>query len=193
MKTIDSSRKLKHFQNNLRPSQSLHTRLTRSKNKQQSRDGLPKDPDQITVCILYRKKKIQFGVRNQTSFEQLSSALYKYLYQHILHETLNNFEKAAKILKTVVGFESVDGDINFDYRLSLKNGFIDKTKFFYPLLKASSSSEPFRYKIYNCLAVGGFSKVYLVRSLENGCFYAIKFIRKARGDSEGTVRDKDKF
>jgi hypothetical protein len=28
-------------------------------------------------------------------------------------------EKVEKIIKGVVGFESVDGDVNFDYRLSL--------------------------------------------------------------------------
>ena len=68
-------------------------------------------------------------------------------------------------LKNVVGFESVDGDINFDYRLSLKNGVLEKTKFFYPLIRPAAASGCFKYKIYNCLAIGGFSKVYLARSL----------------------------
>ena len=34
------------------------------------------------------------------------------------------------------------------------------------------------YEIYNCLAIGGFSKVYLTRSKENGQFYALKLIKK---------------
>ena len=74
-------------------------------------------------------------------------------------------EKAQKIFKTVIGFESVDGDTNFDYRLSLENGVIEKTKFFYPFFKKTQNKNGFQYKIYNCLAIGGFSKVYLARSL----------------------------
>ena len=82
-------------------------------------------------------------------------------------------------MRSVVGFESVDGDINFDYRLNLNKGQVEKTKFFYPFINKGSHSEALKYKIYNCLAIGGFSKVYLARSYENGQFYAIKFIRKS--------------
>ena len=84
-------------------------------------------------------------------------------------------------MRSVVGFESVDGDINFDYRLSLEKGELEKTKFFYPFTN-KSAQDTLKYKIYNCLAIGGFSKVYLARSYENGQFYAIKFIRKVEGD-----------
>lgn len=38
--------------------------------------------------------------------------------------------------------------------------------------------------MYNCLAIGGFSKVYLVRSCEDGQFYVIKFIRKGGADRD---------
>lgn len=38
-----------------------------------------------------------------------------------------------------------------------------------------------RFKVYSCLAIGGFSKVYLGRSYDNGHFYALKFIRKTEG------------
>lgn len=34
------------------------------------------------------------------------------------------------------------------------------------------------YKICKCLAIGGFSKVYLARSYKDGRFYAIKIIKK---------------
>lgn len=47
-------------------------------------------------------------------------------------------EKVEKILRSVVGFESVDGDINFDYRLSLSKGCIEKTKFFVPFMVRSN-------------------------------------------------------
>jgi serum/glucocorticoid-regulated kinase 2 len=35
-----------------------------------------------------------------------------------------------------------------------------------------------KYKICKCLAIGGFSKVYLVRSLRDGQFYAMKVMLK---------------
>lgn len=47
-------------------------------------------------------------------------------------------EKVEKIMKSVVGFESVDGDVNFDYRLSLSKGCIEKTKFFVPFMVRSN-------------------------------------------------------
>lgn len=34
------------------------------------------------------------------------------------------------------------------------------------------------YTIYDCLSVGGFSKVFLIRSKKSGKFYAAKFIDK---------------
>lgn len=42
------------------------------------------------------------------------------------------------------------------------------------------SNFSFNYEIYNCLAIGGFSKVYLARSYDDGKFYAIKFIKKRK-------------
>lgn len=92
-------------------------------------------------------------------------------------------EKAISLLKTVVGFESADGDINFDYRLTLKKGVLERTKFFYPLFRRRNK-EAFPYRMYNCLAIGGFSKVYLVRSLEDGQFYVIKFMKKVETDKD---------
>ena len=35
-----------------------------------------------------------------------------------------------------------------------------------------------KFKIYKCLAIGGFSKVYLVRSQRDGQFYAMKVMLK---------------
>lgn len=90
-------------------------------------------------------------------------------------------------MKTVVGFMSVDGDINFDYRLSLRKGVIQTTKFFQPFFN-KSHTHSIGYKIYNCLAIGGFSKVYLARSYENGQFYAIKFIKKCVDGESGQLQ-----
>lgn len=64
---------------------------------------------------------------------------------------------------------------------------ISKTKFLVPFLKAGEHSSG--YKIYKCLAIGGFSKVYLARSYEDGRFYAIKFMKKA-GLSEEERKEK---
>jgi serum/glucocorticoid-regulated kinase 2 len=36
-----------------------------------------------------------------------------------------------------------------------------------------------KYKIIKCLAIGGFSKVYLVRSHYDGKFYAMKAVSKS--------------
>ena len=94
------------------------------------------------------------------------------------------------MIDNVIGFESADGDTNFDYRLSLNKGELTTTKFFYPLFKNKSQNNSFRYKIYNCLAIGGFSKVYLARSLENGQFYAIKFMKKHKNSNDEDFHDR---
>jgi serine/threonine protein kinase len=44
--------------------------------------------------------------------------------------------------------------------------------------QSSESGGRFEYELYSCLAIGGFSKVYLSRNYIDGKFYAIKFIKK---------------
>ena len=129
------------------------------------------------IYIIYKQNKIQFSVKAKTTFQQLNKLLYTHLIKYLLQEMHLSSQKAEKIMKSVVGFSSVDGDINFDYRLSLQKGVVQTTKFFQPFINKSHGN-PIGYKIYNCLAIGGFSKVYLARSYQNGQFYAIKFIRK---------------
>ena len=70
--------------------------------------------------------------------------------------------------------------MNFDYRLSIGKGTITKSKFFYVFVQKDSKIQ---YKLYQCLAIGGFSKVYLSRSYENGHFYALKCIKKSNDDA----------
>ncbi len=77
----------------------------------------------------------------------------------------------------MVGFESVRKNIVFDYRLSIGNGEIGgnhELKCFY----YSKEKGLQRYKIYRCLAIGGFSKVYLVRCRQDGRFFAMKVMNK---------------
>lgn len=83
----------------------------------------------MTVCLIYKKKKISFAVPMHTPFGELTRLLYSRLQQHLAQEQLAP-EKIHSILKGVVGFESVDGDVNFDYRLSLGKGQLEGTKFF---------------------------------------------------------------
>jgi hypothetical protein len=158
----------------LRPSQSLHSRFLRS-------HPLPARPTpqlpQLTLCILYKKRKIQFHLPSATPFAQVTEALYAHLHRYLAEDAQVPPEKAHRILRSIVGWESVDGDVNFDYRLSLQKGSLQQTKFLAPF--GLRSQEGARFKIYHCLAIGGFSKVYLGRSYEDGQFYAIKFIRKS--------------
>lgn len=142
------------------------------------------------MCIIYKKKKIEFNVKSKTPFEELNRELYRRLHSYLLNEAQMSNEKIEKIMKSIVGFESVDGDLNFDYRLSLEKGCVEKTKFFHPFTQKSNQINSIKYKIYNCLAIGGFSKVYLARSYENGQFYAIKFIRKY---DRNDIHEKDKL
>ena len=85
------------------------------------------------------------------------------------------------LLKTakVIGFESVDGDILLDYQIALGEGILTRKISFNCLeYLDESESKLRRYKICKCLAIGGFSKVYLVRSLRDGQFYAMKVMLK---------------
>ena len=171
MKHVDSASKIKRFHASLRPSQSLHSRLNKPPRT------LPTPlPDSLTVCILFKKKKVNFNVEPNLPFSELLPLMFRHLKDHLLRVHPDNLDKVQRILKGVVGFESADGDVNFDYRLSLGKGAITKTKFFYPF--GSKGAGPVRYRLYNCLAIGGFSKVYLARSYDNGQFYALKFIKK---------------
>lgn len=83
------------------------------------------------------------------------------------------------MLKTaqVVGFESVDFNLLLDYQISIGKGILtDKTSF--NCLEYVPEGRLKKYKIYKCLAIGGFSKVYLVRNLKDGNFYAMKVMLK---------------
>jgi hypothetical protein len=80
MKTVDSNKQLKHPQPHLRPSHSLHGHLLKNRIKQPSGSSINKNMDTLTVCILYKKKKIQLEVKRNTCFEELNKILYKKFY-----------------------------------------------------------------------------------------------------------------
>ena len=77
----------------------------------------------------------------------------------------------------VVGFESIDQDILLDYQVSIGQGVLSR-KTSFNCLEYMAEGRLKRYKICKCLAIGGFSKVYLVRSLRDGQFYAMKVMLK---------------
>ena len=77
----------------------------------------------------------------------------------------------------MVGFESMDADLLLDYQISLGKGTLTK-KTSFNCLEFMAEGRLKRYKICKCLAIGGFSKVYLVRSLRDGTFYAMKVMLK---------------
>lgn len=80
----------------------------------------------------------------------------------------------------VVGFQSIDNDVLLDYRITIGNGILDRiVNFKCMTYKGNKKIQPLqKYKIIKCLAIGGFSKVYLVRSHYDGKFYALKAVLK---------------
>lgn len=60
---------------------------------------------------------------------------------------------------------------------SIKKGTLNKSLTLAPFFKKQEQGV-LNYQVYKCLAVGGFSKVYLVRSHADGNFYVMKVISK---------------
>lgn len=71
----------------------------------------------------------------------------------------------------------MDSDLLLDYQISIGKGELTK-KTSFNCLEFMEEGKLKRYKVYKCLAIGGFSKVYLVRSLRDGNFYAMKVMLK---------------
>lgn len=83
MKTVNSHKKAKIFQQSLRPSQSLHTRFAKQPHFITDSPSNPHLP-LLIVCIIYGKRKIQFYLKPNTTFEELERVLYSHLYTHLL-------------------------------------------------------------------------------------------------------------
>lgn len=98
-------------------------------------------------------------------------------------------QEALQAVAKVIGFESVRRNITFDYKLSIGRGELTRSldlKCFH----FSKDKDLKKYKIYRCLAIGGFSKVYLVRSRRDGRFFAMKVMQKEfifNNEKEGVV------
>lgn len=90
-----------------------------------------------------------------------------------------NTKHSNPLLETgkVIGFESVDNNTLIDYKIAIGCGSLEQ-KLALNCLRYVEEAGLKRYKICKCLAIGGFSKVYLVRNLRDGKFYAMKVMLK---------------
>jgi serine/threonine protein kinase len=71
----------------------------------------------------------------------------------------------------------MDSDILLDFQMCIGKGTLTR-KTSFNCLEYIPEGKLKKYKICKCLAIGGFSKVYLVRSLRDGNFYAMKVMLK---------------
>lgn len=71
----------------------------------------------------------------------------------------------------------MDSDLLLDYQISIGKGELTR-KISFNCIEYIPKGRLKRYKICKCLAIGGFSKVYLVRNLRDGKFYAMKVMLK---------------
>ena len=97
--------------------------------------------------------------------------------QKVKHHLLTH----VKINSLNICFSSEDKDFYFDYLLQENIGFLKDHKrliYFYTDPSIPDKGMISSYKLCECLSVGGFSKVYLLRSLRTGEFFAGKFIHK---------------
>lgn len=116
------------------------------------------------------KVKLPTGINNSS---------LPYIFHKEIYKFLLNVKDSNPLLKTaqVVGFETVDANLLLDYQISIGKGVLS-TKASFNCLEYVQEGRLKKYKIYKCLAIGGFSKVYLVRNLRDGNFYAMKVMLK---------------
>jgi serine/threonine protein kinase len=116
------------------------------------------------------KVKLPTGIENKN---------LPYIFHQEIFRYLLNMRDSNPLLKTaqVVGFESIDHDVLLDFQISIGQGVLVR-KASFNCLEFVGEGRLKKYKICKCLAIGGFSKVYLVRSLRDGQFYAMKVMLK---------------
>lgn len=94
------------------------------------------------------------------------------------YERSNSSETVIRAISKILGFSTCNNNLKFDYMLCVGEGEVQQSLLLECFMSAKKSNRISSYEIYNCLAIGGFSKVYLARSREDGRFYALKFIKK---------------
>ena len=126
------------------------------------------------VALNYRGTLLKVKLPTGILTKNLAYIFHQEIYRYLL-----NMRDSNPLLKTaqVVGFESIDQDLLLDYQISIGQGVLSK-KTSFNCLQYIVEGRLKRYKVCKCLAIGGFSKVYLVRSLRDGQFYAMKVMLK---------------
>lgn len=129
----------------------------------------------FAVSLHYGCYTLVHSFPSGTSFRRLKYLLLALIFHH--EERTKHSESALQTVARIVGFQSAPSDIPLDYRLSMENGELSKSLQLECVLY-SDAPQLGRYQIIKCLAIGGFSKVYLVRSLLDGRFLAMKVMDK---------------
>ena len=80
----------------------------------------------------------------------------------------------------ILGFSTSNTNLKLDYMMSVNEGGLTQSLLLECFYATKKTNRLLNYEIYNCLAIGGFSKVYLTRSREAGKFYVMKFIMKQK-------------
>ncbi|CAD8121453.1 unnamed protein product [Paramecium sonneborni] len=154
---MDQKQKMQHLMNNF---------MKKEQTKQ----------SQVTVKLYLNNEfsqQIQFPTGNQSG-NQLVSYLKNLLNQN-----------------QIVGFQSLDNNIHLDYylttnkELGLLNNQTLSLKPLYGIYQNQISLDSFYF--LQCIGIGGFSRVYLVRYKFNGQFMALKMISKQ------FIEQNDKF
>lgn len=115
-------------------------------------------------------------------YDKLKDLLYTEILKHEYSKT-KNVEIAKKSMLTILGFCTSNNNLKLDYMISVNEGELTQSLLLECFYASKKTNRILNYEIYNCLAIGGFSKVYLARSKEDGKFCVMKFIMKQ--ESEG--------
>lgn len=136
---------------------------------------IPSTSAYFTVTLNYNSSSLKVKLPVGVETKHLPFLFHQEIYRSLLVNKDQN-----PLLKTalVVGFETTHCDLLLDYRISIGEGILSPDKLSFNCLLFSNEGRLKKYKICKCLAIGGFSKVYLVRSLVDGQFYAMKVMLK---------------
>jgi hypothetical protein len=128
----------------------------------------------FVVALNYRGTLLKVKLPTGILTKNLPFIFHQEIYRYLL-----NMRDANPLLRTaqVVGFESIDQDLLLDYQISIGQGVL-RGRASFNCLELVEEGRLKKYKVCKCLAIGGFSKVYLVRSLRDGAFYAMKVMLK---------------
>ena len=117
----------------------------------------------LHVWLRIDQEYLTISIPRQSTFRYLFTCLYE--------------KMPIKYKERFIGFETENNDYAVDYQLQNQIGEVEKClklRLFQKEHKQGLS----KYKICKCLSIGGFSKVFLLRSKVDGEFHAGKFIEK---------------